>query len=81
MTNAKRHKRGTNWTKITDYKLSEILAHPHTQGSDGIDYAPYLEELQDEHYKRLNARSVEALRQFELEQKAHLKYLTTKKLA
>lgn len=82
MTNTKRnqrHKRGTDWTKLTDTKLSEILSHPYTQGSDGVDYAPFLEELLSEQYKRYAARSLEALKRFEIEQKEHFKHLTTKK--
>ena len=78
---SKRHKRGTDWSKVTDAKLSEILSHPHTQGTDGVDYAPFLEELLSEQYRRYNARSLEALNQFNLDQKKLLKHLTAKKLA
>lgn len=81
MTNAKRHNRGTNWKKITDYKLSEILNSHHTIGVDGVDYAPYLEELLSEHYRRLEARSLEALKQFEQDQKIYTKHLNAKRLA
>jgi hypothetical protein len=81
MSNAKRYNRGTDWSKITDHKLSEILANPHTQGTDGVDYAPYLEELLSEQYRRYEARSLEALKRWEILLKQEQKHLTSKKLA
>jgi len=81
MSNAKRYNRGTNWTKLTDAKLSEILAHPHTQGIDGVDYGPYRDELLSEQYRRFQVRSLEALKQFDRDHKEYFKHLTAKKLA
>lgn len=68
MSTSKRYNRGTNWTKITDYNLSEIINHPFHLGSDGVDYAPYLEELLSEYWRRQEARSLAALKRFEIEQ-------------
>lgn len=70
-----RHKRGTDWSKITDQKLSEILSHPHCQGTDGVDYEPYIDELLSEQYKRQNARSMEAQHRMEQEHKQYLRHL------
>lgn len=84
MSNTKRntrHKRGTDWSKLTDHKLTEILSNPNTQGYKGVDYGPYLEELQTEQYRRYEARSVEALKRFEIDQKQLTKHLSTQKSA
>lgn len=79
--NSKRHKRDTNWSKLTDSKLSEILDSHHTTGTDGMDYAPYLDELLSEQYRRWSAQSLNELKQFEQDQKQRFKQLTAKRLA
>lgn len=78
MTNAKRkqrYNRGTDWSKITNAKLNEILAHPHTQGIDGVDYAPFREELLSEQYRRQNAQGELEIKRLLKEQAEYDKYL------
>ena len=71
----KRHKRGTDWSKLTDSKLVEIINNPNTQGYKGVDYGPYIEELKLEYYKRCEDRSAEAQHRFEQDQKQYLRHL------
>tara|TARA_Y100000296_G_C5180060_1_gene263692 strand:- start:22031 stop:22231 length:201 start_codon:yes stop_codon:yes gene_type:complete len=37
-------------------KLKEIIEHPNHQGLDGHDYGPYIEEIKQEYYRKLNSK-------------------------
>jgi hypothetical protein len=71
--------RGSNWEKMTTGKLTEILSHPHCQGSDGKDYMPYKEELQSELWRRQAVQDEKNIKRWDIEFKAQLKAETSAK--
>lgn len=77
MTKNKAHgrtDRGTNWQKMTTKDITSILNDSYTRGSDGQDYAPYREELEQELWRR-QAREIETtLANMEREAKAYHKH-------
>lgn len=73
------YNRGSNWSKMTTSKLQEILNHPHTQGADGKDYAPFLCELQNELWRRQAIEDEQNIKRWDIDFKKQLKALQGKK--
>jgi hypothetical protein len=40
-------------------KLIEVIDEPYNRGVDGHDYQPYIEEIKDVYYERLNNNDIE----------------------
>lgn len=75
--NRSRHDRGTDWTKMPNARLHSILNDPFTRGSDGLDYAPYREELEIELWRRQARDADELLKQYERDQRDYQKHIAT----
>ena len=70
-----RHKRGTDWSKVNTSRLEDIVNHPHHQGIDGVDYAPYIEELNNELWKRYASQALASQKRMEIEAKQYERHL------
>ena len=42
-------------------KLKEVIDEPYNRGIDGHDYQPYIEEIKDVYYQRLNNINIDKL--------------------
>ena len=54
-----------NLKYIPTKKLQEILNEPYCRGQDGVDYGPYLEELQQILWQRLTKLDEQELKELE----------------
>jgi hypothetical protein len=50
-----------NFKHWTTAKLEEVINEPYNRGVHGHDYAPYIEEMKDIYYERLNNVNIDKM--------------------
>ena len=50
-----------NFKYWSTLKLKEVIDEPYNRGIDGHDYQPYIEEIKDVYYDRLNNIDVDKM--------------------
>lgn len=48
-----------NFKYWSESKLLEVLNEPYHRGVDGHDYEPYIEEIKQAYYEKVNKRNLE----------------------